>query len=303
MARVTDPSGWSRSLEHAEIMSALPIPASKAMFKKRGSNWDGTLGNDHATDRTTTVEDIIWTRGTNWDNAPTDDSGYGSAGSRKRGTAWDNANNEDKRDALGPKVGTGGKAQPLYGNGWEQGRSTKESISATLASRADRPTIVDGGTPMPAQQSSCVSCMVKRLIRRFYPSGSWVAPGSQDLSDTPGHVKRAADQEAHDVIDGGKPTPLGANFRPAGGCINCLVKKWVSAPYVSSHSWFVPMVKAPTSGVDKQRVSRSEALRRSPRPDDQEMGADGGVPMPLCGICWDRTVKVAITAKESGWNE
>ncbi|KAL8848226.1 MAG: hypothetical protein Q9221_006744 [Calogaya cf. arnoldii] len=117
----TDPSGWSRSLKDRETQPAPTLTATETTSQKRGSNWDGLLSNDPDANGEHAVDEARRRRGTAWDNTPAEDKEgqniYGSTGSKKRRTAWDNPRVEDKRDALGPKVGQGGKPQPLYGNG------------------------------------------------------------------------------------------------------------------------------------------------------------------------------------------
>ena len=69
-----------------------------------------------------------------------------------------------------------------------------------------------------------------------------------------------------------------------------MVKRWVSDPYISARSWFVPMVKDPTPDNDKRRVTRTEDSKGSVGSDGGKASSDGGVPMPLCFSCWWRDV-------------
>ncbi|KAL8887700.1 MAG: hypothetical protein Q9215_004772 [Flavoplaca cf. flavocitrina] len=314
--------GWSRSLNAPNIQRVYTRSATTERVEVRGTNWDGALSED-AGDHPATGSKKA--RGTSWDNAPVKDTRdqnfYGSTGSRKRGTnsdnapaeettlqgpygravlgrnkrgtAWDNLLGEDNSKALGSKVGQGGEPQPLHGNAWEQGRRLKRFPFNTIESRADGKDIIDGGKPMPAQQGVCITCLLKRWVKRFYPTGSWLVgmDGSQTTSDNQVHVKRTEDSRGNIATDGGKPTPLDVELKPAGACSSCMVRRWVSASYVSARSWFVPMVKDPTSDNDKQHVTRTEDSKGSIGSDGGKASSDGGVPMPLCFSCWWRRVK------------
>ncbi|KAL8691798.1 MAG: hypothetical protein Q9224_004093 [Gallowayella concinna] len=270
---LTDPAGWSRALKERDINDVLHITTSKTngQIKKRGSNWDGTHGEDNRKTRENTIDRYLDERGTAWDNSRDGDDATLS----RRGSAWDNISGIDQRKALGLTVGQGGKPQPLYGNGWEHGRLTRKSSPTALASRA-RENRVDDGQTIPAQQGGCINCLVRRLIRRIYPWGSRF--GAKDGSPTSYDIVKRAEGIKRDVAAaGGKPTPLKTTLRPAGGCINCLIKRWVSSPYISSLS--------------------------APRTKETSEKRDGGVPMPLCLTCWFRRVKRCVAgAKESGWN-
>ncbi|KAL9032492.1 MAG: hypothetical protein Q9180_006469, partial [Flavoplaca navasiana] len=305
---LTDPSGWSRSLNAPNIQRARSRTAISEKLEKRGTNWDGA-SSENAGEHPSSGSKKV--RGTSWDNAPAkatrDQNFYGSTGSKKRGTnwdkapgkdttlqdpystgvvrrkkrgtAWDNVLGEDENKALGPKVGQGRKPQPLYGNAWEQGRRLKRSPFTPIESRADGKDIIDGGKPVPAQQRGCINCLLKRWVERFNPTGRWLVgkEGSQTTSDNQVRVKRTEDSRDNIATDGGKPTPLGAKLKPAGACSSCMVKRWVSGPYVSNRSWFVPMVKDPTPDNDKQRVTRTEDSKGSVGSDGGKASSDGGV--------------------------
>ncbi|KAI4223147.1 MAG: hypothetical protein LQ349_007484, partial [Xanthoria aureola] len=222
---LTDPSGWSKALHRRHTEHVAPISALAA-----------TAGLEE--------------RGTNWDNgAPAkDNTDQGSTGSAKRGTAWDNTPSEDERNALGPKVGQGGKPQPLYGNGWEIGRLTRRFLLPNLQPRADGMDAIDGDKSVSALMGGCINCLVKRLVTRFYPSGSWFAP--QAFSKATAADERVEILRRDIAVDGGKPTPLKAKFRPASGCSSCMVRRWVSAPYVSGSGGYTPVAKDPIRGEE-----------------------------------------------------
>ncbi|KAL8784749.1 MAG: hypothetical protein Q9213_003780 [Squamulea squamosa] len=281
---LTDPAGWSRSIKHRESDDALPNTASEGngKVKKRGTNWDGTHGEDKRDYRENTIDRDLQARGTSWDNSPSRDDarlqqpgehiedksletaqkrelqdpyGTGFTQSRTRGIIWDNLSGDDERNPLDPKVGQGGTPQALNSNGW--GRLTR-SLHTTLATRADGKT-------------------------------------------TNGDIERAVESKRNVAPNGGKPTPI----RPAGGCINCLVRKWVAAPFASS---FYPSgSRIPITGAEPKPDSNKMRLRRTEDSKGSSAGADsdkpdGGVPMPLCGICWYRRVKRCFNwTKESGW--
>lgn len=252
LAGLTDPSGWSKALRRRHTKHAAPISAlaATAGLEERGTNWDNSAPAKDNADQDSYGSTGSKKRGTAWDNAPAADAkeqdpyGTGSTGSAKRGTPWDNAPSEE--NALGPKVGQGGKPQPLYGNGWELGRLTRRSLVPKLQPRADGNDIIDGHRSVSAQQGGCINCLVKRLVTRIYPSGSWVAPRAANSVS-------AADERIEiprrDIaVDGGKPTPLKAMFRPASGCSSCMVRRWVSAPYVSGSVGLTPVAKDLTRG-------------------------------------------------------
>ncbi|KAL8882973.1 MAG: hypothetical protein Q9198_000104, partial [Flavoplaca austrocitrina] len=285
LSGLADPSGWSRSLNAPSIQRVHSRSATTERFEKRGTNWDGASSEDAGEHPSSGSKK---SRGTSWDNAPVKDTRdqkfYGPTGSRKRGTNWDNAPAEDTslQDPYGTGVvgrkkrgtawdnllgGDKSKASGQNGNGWEQGRRLKRSPVTTIESRADG------------------------------------KDGSQKTSENQVRVKRTEDSRGNIATDSGKPTPLGAELKPAGACSSCMVKRWVSGPYVSHSSWFVPMVKDPTPGNDKRRVTRTEDSKGSVDSDGGKASSDRGVPMPLCFSCWWRQVKRCLAgAKESGWN-
>lgn len=224
--------------------------APNAGLEERGTNWDNNAPAKDNADQGFHGSTGSKKRGTARDTASLkvatnqDPYGTGSMGSTKRGTAWDNTLGEDTPNSLGPKLGQGGKPQPLYGNGWELGRLTRRSLFPNLQPRADGKDIIDGDRSVSAQQGGCINCLVKRFVTRFYPSGSWFAPRAANSVS-------AADERIEiprrDIgLDGGKPTSLKAKFRPDSGCSSCMVRRWVSAPYVSGSSGFSHMVKNPT---------------------------------------------------------
>ncbi|KAL8678101.1 MAG: hypothetical protein Q9186_005507 [Xanthomendoza sp. 1 TL-2023] len=218
---LTDPAGWSRALKERDINDVLHITTSKTngKIKKRGSNWDGAHGEDQRNPRENTIDRYLDERGTAWDNTLSGDD----ATLNRRGSAWDIMSGEDQRKTLDLTVGQGGKPQPLYGNGWEHGRLTRKSSSTALASRA-RENRVDDGQTIPAQQGGCINCLARRLIKRIYPWGSRF--GAKDGSPTSYDIVKRAEGIKRDVAAaGGKPTPLKTKSRPAGGCINCLIKR------------------------------------------------------------------------------
>ncbi|KAI4269747.1 MAG: hypothetical protein LQ337_007096 [Flavoplaca oasis] len=159
LIRLTDPSGWSRSLNAPNTQRARSRAATPQILQKRGTNWDGASSEDageHPSGGSKKARGTSWDnrpikdnrdqsfygstgskkRGTNWDNAPPEDTtlqdpyGTGVVGCKKSGTAWGNILGEDKSKALGPKVGQGGpnRCMAMPGNrvaAWKDPRSQR----------------------------------------------------------------------------------------------------------------------------------------------------------------------------------
>ncbi|KAL8765541.1 MAG: hypothetical protein Q9209_007412 [Squamulea sp. 1 TL-2023] len=312
---LTDPAGWTRALRDREIPSILPIAAieDNRKRKKRGTNWDGTHGEDKRDPRENTIDRDLQARGTNWDNSPSRDDarlkrretnwdntynkdmtldaaqkrkiadphGTGSTKSRARGITWDNSFGKDKRNPLGPKVGQGGKPKKLYGNDWEFSRLIR-SMHTTLATRTGGKQ-VSGDTLIPVQQGDCASCVLKKFVKRIHPRGSWFIAKGQSLT-LPGErnrVRRAEESQHVIAVASSKPAALSAKFRPAGGCVNGLIKRW-----------FTPINPKAASETLKERVKRTEDSKGGIGADSEK--PNGGVPMPLCVHCWYRRVKRCV---------
>ncbi|KAL8878381.1 MAG: hypothetical protein Q9192_008463, partial [Flavoplaca navasiana] len=138
---LTDPNGWSRSLNALNIRRARSQAATSEKLEERGTNWDGASSEDAGEHPSSGSKKALGTsldnapvkdardqefhgstgsekHGTNWDNAPAEDTTLqgpydtGSVGPDKRGTAWGNILGYDKSKALGPKVGQGANPNP-----------------------------------------------------------------------------------------------------------------------------------------------------------------------------------------------
>ncbi|KAL8730566.1 MAG: hypothetical protein Q9166_004020 [cf. Caloplaca sp. 2 TL-2023] len=300
LAGLTDPSSWRRDMKERgtswdntpreDKRNILGLQADSRL-QKRGTNWDGTHGEDKRDARENTIDKSLW----------------------GRGTVWENILAEDKRDALGlevgtstdlgPKVGQGGKLQPLYGNDWELSRRAADMKNK-------------GRVPMPAGLGGgCIICLSPRIKRwlssryasSLYPSGSWKGQNggkpTQLFKDIKLRARSTEDGQGGVSSDGGKPMPA-----QLGGCVNCLrkrMKRWVSTPFASScypsGNWLDAEEK--DGGKPTSLVRRGEDMKGN---DSGKPKPGAGVPMPLCVNCWFRKLgklkRCISTAKESGWN-
>ncbi|KAL8809260.1 MAG: hypothetical protein Q9223_003242 [Gallowayella weberi] len=124
-------------------------------------------------------------RSTSWDNTPIEDN----MSLKGRGSAWDSiiGPREGRNPDLGPKVGQGGKPQPLNGNDWEPGRRAESSTSEAsilIRKRAmERANTSNGGKGYSGKlmpMGGCINCLRSRVKRwvaspfptSVYPSGS-----------------------------------------------------------------------------------------------------------------------------------
>ncbi|KAL8925506.1 MAG: hypothetical protein Q9208_003397 [Pyrenodesmia sp. 3 TL-2023] len=304
-AGLADPSGWSRDRDF-EWGSPISRRNTGKRAAKPGSDWSVSPADDDAS---------LEGRGTAWDNAPSegkrdtldasmrrrgslqDSYDTGLSGLRARGTNWDGTHGEDRRDALGPKVGQGGKPKPHDSNGWELGRLARRyldvepSMSASRDALARRKAAAKGdagtvdGKPVPP-------------VFSISPSSSWKGQNRREARPHAGEMafgRRTEDEQ------GDKPTPAGANFRPAGACVSCMVKRWVKR-------WVWVPDGSSTESTDSSvntavRAKRTEDGKGGPVDDKTEPVPAGGVPMPLSfGHSAQRVKRCVSQAKESGWN-